>query len=77
MNLIETLAAPPAHRPKGKSVMDVWVETRSETERTAIRTAAVNPEWGHVALRDELVTAGAPFMSDTAFRAWRRKQGLA
>jgi hypothetical protein len=56
--------------------MDVWVETRTETEQAAILTAAINPEWGHVALRDALTAEGAPDMSDTAFRQWRKKVGL-
>lgn len=77
MNLIEILAAPAAKKPSGKSIMDVWVESRPEAEQAAIRTAAINPEWGHVALLEKLRDAGAPEMSDTAFRAWRKKTGLA
>lgn len=75
VNLIEKLAAPVAKKPTSKSVMDVWVETRPATEQAAILTAAENPEWGHIALRDELVKEGAPELSDTAFRQWRRKHG--
>ena len=77
MNLIETLAAPAPSRKPGKSVMTVWVESRPETEQAAILTAAINPEWGHVALLDALIAEGAPKMSDTAFRAWRKNNGLA
>lgn len=77
MGLIDKLATPPTKRPTGKSVMDVWVETRPETEQAVILAATVNPEWGHVALLDRLVSEGAPAMSDTAFRAWRKKRGLA
>ncbi|GAA5198583.1 hypothetical protein GCM10025773_11890 [Microbacterium jejuense] len=64
-------------RPAGKSVMDVWVDSRPEQEQSAILAAVTDPAWGHVVLLDELVTEGAPKMSDTAFRAWRKKRGLA
>ena len=57
--------------------MTVWTESRPETEQAAILTAAINPEWGHVALLNTLVDEGAPAMSDTAFRQWRKSQGLA
>lgn len=77
MGLVEQLAAPPVKRPEGKSIMDVWVESRSEDEQTAVLTAAVDPAWGHVALLNTLVAEGAPDMSDTAFRAWRKRKGLA
>ncbi|MGW9587480.1 hypothetical protein [Microbacterium sp. NPDC055455] len=56
--------------------MDVWVDTRPESQQAAIRAAAINPEWGHVALLGELVAEGAPELSDTAFRQWRKKVGL-
>jgi len=56
--------------------MDLWVESRPETEQQAILTAAINPEWGHVALRDVLVAEGAPELADTSFRSWRKKVGL-
>ena len=77
MGLIDRLAAPPAKYRPGRSVMDVWLESRPEGEQAVILNAASNPEWGHVALLKELVSEGAPEMSDTAFRAWRRRQGLA
>jgi hypothetical protein len=77
MGLIERLAAPPTKYRPGRSVMDVWLESRPEGEQTVILNAVANPEWGHVALLKELVSEGAPDMSDTAFRAWRRRQGLA
>lgn len=77
MNLIQTLAEPPAKRQQGKSIMTVWVESRPETEQAAIMAAALNPAWGHVALLQALVAEGAPSMSDTAFRQWRKGQGLA
>lgn len=76
MNLIQKLAEPPVTRPLGKSVMDLWVESRSENEQAAILVAASNPVWGHVALLRELVAEGAPDISDTAFRQWRMKRGL-
>ena len=75
-DLISKLAAPAPSRKPPKSVMTVWVESRPESEQAAIVTAAINPEWGHVALLDALVEGGAPKMSDTAFRAWRKSQGL-
>ena len=71
-DLISKLAAPAPSRKPGKSVMTVWVESRPASEQAAILTAALNPEWGHVALLEALVTEGAPKMSDTAFRAWRK-----
>jgi len=77
VDLIEKLSTPPTVRPRGKSVMDVWVETRPDTEREAILTAARNEAWGHVPLLNALTAEGAPRMSDTAFRAWRKKVGLA
>lgn len=73
VSLIEKLTAPPVKRTPGKSIMDVWVESRPEAEQHAIITAAINPKWGHVALLNELVSEGAPKMSDTAFRQWRLK----
>ena len=76
-NLIQKLAAPAPSRKPAKSVMTVWVESRPESERAAILTAAINPEWGHVALLEALTAEGAPKMSDTAFRIWRKGQGLA
>ena len=75
--LIEKLAAPAPSRKPTKSGMTVWVESRPETEQAAILTAAINPEWGHVALLDTLIAEGAPKMSDTAFRQWRKTLGLA
>ncbi len=75
MDLVSKLAAPPTGRPVGKSIMDVWVETRPETEQAAILSAARNKAWGHVALLKELVAEGAPNMSDTSFRVWRVKVG--
>jgi len=76
-DLISKLAAPAPSRKPGKSSMTVWVETRPESEQAAILTAAINPNWGHVALLDALTAEGAPAMSDTAFRQWRMGQGLA
>lgn len=75
-NLIAALAEPTRSRTPGRSIMDGWLDTRSEQEQAAIRTAAVNPEWGHVALMKQLLEYGAPELSDTAFRQWRRRQGL-
>jgi hypothetical protein len=75
VNLIEELAAPPAKRPKGKSLIDEWLETRPEPEQQAILVAATNPQWGHIALRDTLADAGCPKLSDTAFRMWRMNKG--
>lgn len=75
MDLVAKLASPPTGRPAGKSIMDVWVESRPETEREAIIAAACNKAWGHVALLKELVAEGAPSMSDTSFRVWRVKVG--
>jgi hypothetical protein len=76
MGLTDRLAAPPAKYRPGRSVMDVWLESRPEGEQAIILSAAANSEWGHVALLKELVSEGAPDMSDTAFRAWRVKRGL-
>ena len=76
-NLISKLAAPAPSRKPAKSAMTVWVESRPESEQAAILTAALDPKWGHVALLGALVTEGAPKMSDTAFRVWRKNQGLA
>lgn len=75
MDLIEKLAAPPAKRTPTKSVIDHWLESRPESEQRAILTAAVNPEWGHVALRATLAAAGCPKLSDTSFRRWRMNKG--
>ena len=75
MDLVSKLATPPTGRPVGKSIMDVWVESRPEVEQAAIIAAAQAKAWGNVALLRELVDAGAPSMSDTAFRAWRVKVG--
>ena len=75
MDLVSKLATPPTGRPAGKSRMDIWVDTRPEAEREAILTAARNHAWGHVALLKELVSEGAPNMSDTSFRVWRVKVG--
>lgn len=77
MDLIEDLASPTTSRVPPKSIMDTWLETRPSQQQDAIRTAAVNPEWGHVALLKKLVEYGAPEMSDTAFRQWRKRMGLA
>jgi hypothetical protein len=77
VDLLKKLAAPPAKRATGKSIMDVWVDSRPEVEQQAIIAAANNPAWGHVALLNALVAEGAPNMSDTAFRQWRIKVGLA
>jgi len=74
VSLIERLAEPVS--PASKSKMDVWVETRTHHEQEAIRVAAANPAWGHSALLNELREAGAPEISESAFRQWRRKQGL-
>jgi len=76
-DLIARLAAPAPSRKPAKSVMTVWVESRPDSEQAAILTAAINPEWGHVALLEALTAEGAPKMSDTAFRIWRKGQGLA
>jgi len=76
VSLIERLAAP-INTSTSKSKMDVWIETRTPTEQEAIRTAAINPEWGHVALLNELREAGAPDISESAFRKWRQNQGRA
>lgn len=76
MGLIERLTEAPPKRQPGKSVMDAWVETRPEPEQQIILAAAVNREWGHVALLKELVAEGAPELSDTSFRVWRVKKGL-
>lgn len=77
MDLIQKLAEPPVKRPEGKSIMDVWVESRKADEQSAILAAAVDSSWGHVPLLNTLVAEGAPNMSDTAFRAWRKRKGLA
>jgi hypothetical protein len=76
VDLVSKLATPPTVRPAGKSIMDVWVDSRPEPEQEAILSAARNKAWGHVALLKELVAVGAPSMSDTAFRAWRQKRGM-
>lgn len=75
MNLIDALAKPTSKRASKGSVMDVWVRTRPEDEQAAILAAVVDPRWGHVQLHAELAQAGAPDMSDTAFRQWRRTLG--
>lgn len=56
--------------------MDDWLDTRPEDERKVILAAVTNPEWGHVPLLKELVSEGAPELSDTSFRNWRVKRGL-
>jgi hypothetical protein len=76
MGLIERLTEAPPKRPPVKSVMDVWLESRPEAEQKIILDAAMNREWGHVALLKELVAEGAPELSDNSFRAWRVKRGL-
>ncbi len=75
MDLVATLAAPPVKNTPGRSVMDDWVDGLPEGEREAVMAAVVNPAWGHVALRDVLVDAGAPFLADTSIRMWRTKLG--
>lgn len=76
VSLIERLAAPAQRTHQSKSIMDVWVEGRPESEQEAILTAAINPAWGHVALLRELQSEGAPEISDNSFRQWRLKRGL-
>jgi hypothetical protein len=75
VDLVSKLATPPTGRPVGKSIMDVWVDSRPTQEQEAILDAARNKAWGHVALLKELVAEGAPNMSDTSFRMWRVKVG--
>ena len=75
MSLIERLAAP-INTSTRKSKMDVWVATRTPTEQEAIRTAAINPEWGPGALLEVLVAHGAPEIPDSTFRSWRKRVGL-
>jgi len=55
--------------------MDDWCDTLTDTERAAVHAAALNPAWGHVALRDALAAEGAPRLSDNSLAAWRRKIG--
>lgn len=76
MDLATLLAAPPRKQPAGRrSVIDDWADTLPDSERAAVYQAAANPAWGHVALRDTLVEAGAPFLADTSLRTWRKKHG--
>ena len=75
MTLSSRLASPTSGRTPVKSAVDVWADSLPETDREAVYQAARNPDWGHVALRDALHAEGAPFMSDTAFRGWRKKHG--
>lgn len=76
-SLIQKLATPPTRRQTGKSVLDVWVETLPATDQEAVLKAAGDPAWGHVALREVIVSEGAPKLSDNAVREWRYKHGLA
>lgn len=75
MDLITRLDAPISSAPLGRSSVDVWADTLTEDERAAVYKAAANPDWGHVALRDTLASAGAPHLSENSFRSWRVKQG--
>lgn len=75
MDLADRLANPPATHKAGKSVLDVWAEGLTETERAAVYKAALNLDWGHVALRDALHESGAPFIAETSLRQWRVKHG--
>ena len=75
MSLIDVLANPPKQTRAGRSIIDDWADTLPETERDAVYKAAINPDWGHIALRDTLVKAGAPFVADSSLRTWRVKLG--
>jgi len=77
VSLIERLASPVSVSITNKSKMDVWVETLTTDEQEAIRAAAGNPAWGNSPLLNELREAGAPDISKSAFREWRKKQARA
>lgn len=74
--LLETLTNPPQRSTGGRTVMDVWVDTLSAEEKTAVLTAARNPDWRHTDLLEALTAEGAPTVAHTTFGSWRRKVGL-
>ena len=75
MDLIEALQHPPEDVRTQRPKLDVWMETRSEKEQAALRTAALDHAWMHTALRAVLVEAGAPNMSSKAVAEWRTRLG--
>lgn len=73
MALADALKTPPARDSRGRSILDIWLETLTLTDRTAVVNALHNPEWRHYELQAALEAEGAPKVADTTFGTWRRK----
>ena len=73
VSLVDKLAAPPAPRTYTKSQIEVWVDSLTEKERTAVLAAALDDAWNTERLYEALVSEGAPRLNSNAYRTWRRK----
>lgn len=73
MSLADRLETPPA-TVGNRSPLDTWMDGLTEKDRAALVAAIHDDNWRHIALQREVEAEGAPQVSETTFRAWRRRQ---
>ena len=72
MALADRLAHPVARASKVRPAMDVWMDTLSDTDRTAVEAAVRDRGWASKYLLVELQAEGAPNIAVSTFDGWRR-----
>lgn len=72
MSLANRLARPVARTSTVRPAMDVWIDTLTDADREAVRTALHDRGWASKHLLAELQAEGAPGIAASTFDTWRR-----